>query len=133
MTERLYRVAFIYDENVDYDEYNEYGGYDDELVRYEPEGWAEFSQEKWGEYKPFFWPSTRGIFRSRSAAQRRVDIIKRWGGNAEVLECTPQWQSVKSANRGRALARLKKRIEVIQEELDAQNAKLADLTKGETR
>lgn len=96
----------------------------------EPQGWREYALEQWpdgpreGEhwpngYKPFFWPATDRIFRSRSAAQRRVDIINRWGGKAEVVECTPVWESVAAANARRAEGRLQKRIDAKRAELDA--------------
>lgn len=125
---RLYKVAFVHDDTDD-DAYALEEELED-LQRADPEGWAEYSQEMWGEYKPFFWPSTRGIFKSRSAAQRRAAMITYWGGKAEVLECTPQWQSVESANRERAQARLTKRIRRMQDELDAQKAKLAELANA---
>lgn len=124
-TNRLYTVAWIYDDTND-EPYDLEGELED-VQRADPDGWAEFCEAKWGEYKPFFWPSTRGIFKSRSAAQRRAAMITYWGGKAEVLECTPQWQSVESANRERAQARLAKRIRRMQDELDAQKAKLAEL------
>lgn len=129
MNERLYKVVLIHDDADDAPYALEGELVDLQLA--DPEGWAEFAQEMWGEYKPFFFPSTRGIFKSRSAAQRRAAIITYWGGKAKVLECTPQWQSIESANREREQVRLKKRIQRMQDELDAQQTKLANLTNAE--
>ena len=99
----------------------------------EPEGWAEYARENWpdgpapGEhwpngYKPFFWPKTNVPYKSRSAAQSRVDIINRWGGRAVLVECTPEWVPVAEMNRRRERARLKARIDKKRAEL----AKLED-------
>ena len=41
--------------------------------------------------KPFFLPDENKVFRSRSSAKERVDIAERWGFEAVVLECEPQW------------------------------------------
>lgn len=62
------------------------------------DAWREHCQEVWGKEKDFFLPSERKVFRSRSAAQARVDIVRRWGGDAELMECTPAWESVTEAN-----------------------------------
>lgn len=96
----------------------------------EPAGWREYALERWpdgpreGEhwpngYKPFFWPATDKVFRSRSAAQHRVDIINRWGGRAVVVECTPHWETVSAANARRKRERIKQRIARKTVELEA--------------
>lgn len=129
--ERLYKAEWVTDED------------GDEIVdtdtrpwvsagRYylEPAGWREYAIERWGtvppknEYwpqghKPFFWPSTDRIFRSRSAAQRRVDIINHWGGRAVLVECTPEWMTVSAANAQRKAKRLKAKRARVLEELNA--------------
>lgn len=104
---RLYKAEWVYDAEGNRDIT---GVVWDPLVP-EPEGWAEFCEAKWGEYKPFFWPSTDKIFRSRSSAQARVDIINRWGGKAVLVECTPVWETVEAANARRKAARVQERIE----------------------
>lgn len=91
----------------------------------EPAGWAEFCQEKWGEYKPFFWPKTGVPYRSRSSAQHRVDIINRWGGNAVVMECTPVWQTVAEAKADRERVRLQERMDRLHVELAEVQARFA--------
>lgn len=91
-----------------------------------PEGWAEYALDKWPNYeevidgmvhyvKPFFWPSTDKVFRSRSAAQYRVDLIERWGGQAVLLECEPEWVPVAQANRHRKIERLEAQAERAEE------------------
>lgn len=85
----------------------------------EPAGWAEHCQEAWGEHREFFLPSERRIFRSRSAAQARVDIVKRWGGDAVLLEGTVQWETVEAANRRRRRSRTQTRINALQAKIDA--------------
>lgn len=85
-----------------------------------PKGWEEYALDKWPDYeevidgvvhyvKPFFWPDTDKVFRSRSAAQYRVDLIERWGGQAVLLECDPDWVPVAQANRLRKIERLEAR------------------------
>ncbi len=107
------------------------------LDEWEPEGWKEFALEKWGPdverheyegtvvlpYMPFFWPKTGVIVKSRSTAQRTVDIIRHWGGSAELLECTPVWLPVDEANARRKQARKQKRIA----KLEAQIAELKEV------
>lgn len=113
MSQRLYKAEWINTEDVDEDMYEE----DAWDHPFDPDGWAEFCEAKWGEYKPFFFPSTDRIFRSRSAAQRRVDIINHWGGHAVLMECTPQWETVAAANARRRLRKLAHRKARLQAQL----------------
>lgn len=85
----------------------------------DPDGWTEFCDEMWGEYKPFFFPKTGVPYRSRSAAQRRVDIINRWGGKAEVLVCEPVWEPLEVVKKRRERERVTARIKKKQAELNA--------------
>lgn len=73
----------------------------------DPEGWAEHCQELWGVYRPFFPPTARPIYRSRSAAQRRVDLINRWlgHGTAVLAEADVRWTPTADANARRAHTR----------------------------
>lgn len=89
---------------------------------WEPDGWAEYALEKWGSYpggthRPFFWPSQDKMFHSRSAAQSRVDIVKRWGGDAVLLEGSVSWQTVTEANALRKRRRDNARIEKLRAEI----------------
>lgn len=123
MSNRLYKAVHVRDENEP-----EYEEWELELLGAceprDPEGWPEFCEAKWGEYKPFFFPSVERIYKSRSAAQRRVDMINYWGGNAIVMECTPEWVPVDVASKQRADARVKARIEKKLAELAALEAQL---------
>lgn len=85
----------------------------------EPAGWAEHCEEVWGEHRDFFLPSEKKVFRSRSAAQARVDLVKRWGGDAVLLEGTVQWETVEAANRRRKRSRSQSRINALEAQIDA--------------
>jgi len=106
----------------DNDDYNEYG---DPMpqIRDTPEGWDEYCLEKWGEPREFFMPSTSRVYRSRSSAQDRVDLVNRWGGNATLVEADVEWVPSDEARRRRRLAALdRKRAEMAArlEEIDKQ-------------
>lgn len=121
MSDRLYMAVHVDGEPG--------GSYDHQQGRWitdspEPLGWSEFAVSRGfvnedGEPDPFFFPKTNVPYKSRSSAQKRVDIINFWGGNAEVLVCEPVWESVAAANARRAEARLQKRIDAKRAELDA--------------
>lgn len=119
--QRLYKAEWVHEEGVELAEWEQ------ELLDsgfqelHEPDGWREYAIKRWGTeppehehwpngHKPFFFPATDRIFRSRSAAQNRVDIINRWGGHAVVMECTPVWETVEAANARRERERLHARI-----------------------
>lgn len=107
---RLYKAEYVStDEECETDEF---GPADFEPAP-DPAGWAEHCLAVFGEYKPFFLPSDRKIFRSRSAAQNRVDLINFWAGDgtAALMECTPEWVPVEEANRRRKQARNQVRID----------------------
>lgn len=100
----------------------------------EPAGWREYALDMFGTvpavgevwpngHKPFFWPKTGVPYMSRSSAQRRVDIINRWGGKAVLLECTPEWVTVADANASRERRRIHDRITKLQDALQVERAK----------
>lgn len=82
-----------------------------ENTSWEPDEWAEYAvanqlidrreteRRGYTVYMGFFWPDTSKIYKSRSSAQARVNLIEMWGGKAVLLETTTEWQSVKTANR----------------------------------
>ena len=107
MSQRLYKAEWEYDENGEHDT----RGVEWNPLTEAPIGWPEYCEAKWGEQKPFFWPDTDRVFRSRSAAQSRVDIINGWGGRAVLVECEPVWVTVEEANRRRARERSKARLD----------------------
>ena len=108
---KLYKAQWVRD-----------GDYDDEVdweaFVHEPEGWHEHCLAKWGEHRPFFFPSDRRIYRSRSSAQERVDLINRWGGSAVLVECDVDWVPVEVANEHRRRARVQGRIERLRSEIE---------------
>jgi hypothetical protein len=67
-------------------------------------------------YARFFWPSTDRIYRSRSSAQHRVDLINRWGGAAILVETDTDWQPVTVANARRRNARRRAQIARLREQ-----------------
>jgi hypothetical protein len=80
-----------------------------------PKGWDEHCRQVWGEPHPFFIPSDRPIYRSRSSAQHRVDLINRWGGAAILVETDTDWQPVTVANARRRNARKRAQINRLRE------------------
>ena len=81
-----------------------------------PEGWDAYCQEKWGEEREFFIPSDRPIYRSRSSAQARVNLINRWGGSAVLVEADVDWVPVEVANARRRNKRRLDRAAKLQRE-----------------
>lgn len=132
--QRLYKAEWVTDEDHEIDT----SGVVWDISTQAPAGWREYAQDMWPEYcacepdenghywkcdglcfKPFFWPNTDKVFRSRSSAQARVDIINRWGGRAVLVECTPEWMTVSAANARRKRERIKQRIARKTVELEA--------------
>lgn len=115
---RLYKAQYVTSDADDvsiYDEWDEETSHDWP----EPEGWREHSVELWGCYRRFFPPSDRPIYRSRSAAQRRVDLINRWLGEgaAILLETETEWLPIREANRRRWRARVDKKVARLEAEI----------------
>lgn len=101
--ERLYKIAVIASDDVDELEYD-----DPWSEVSEPEGWREFAQNhpRIDDDAPFFIPRKAfGIFRSRSSAKDKLHYFTRWGIEAEIVECTPVWESIPDANARRARER----------------------------
>lgn len=71
-----------------------------------PAGWDQHCLDVWGGPHEFFIPSDSKIYRSRSSAQERVDLINRWGGKAVLVEADVDWVPVTEANRRRKSKRL---------------------------
>lgn len=83
------------------------------------EEWSRFAAEMWGDAdKPFFLPDENKVFRSRSSAKERVDIAERWGFDAVVLECEPQWIEAGEAARRRKASRDRRRAEALRRKAD---------------
>ncbi|WIY84302.1 hypothetical protein [Propionimicrobium sp. PCR01-08-3] len=136
---RLYKAAYVIDEEQIWDDDIEMYG-DGYIFRVDanptteaegaPEGWDEYCEDKWGEPHEFFIPSDRPIYRSRSAAQDRVNLINRWGGHAVLMECTPEWTTVAQANAWRKLDRLADRMLTAQKKVDALHAQYSEIARG---
>lgn len=83
------------------------------------EEWSRHAEEVWGDPdKAFFLPRENKIFLSRSSAQERVNIVRAWGGDAEVLEATPAWVEAGEASRRRKAARDQKRAAKLRAQAD---------------
>lgn len=84
-----------------------------------PAGWDAHCLDVWGEPRPFFVPSDRPIYRSRSSAQRRVDLINRWAGadTAILVETETEWVHTAAANERRRRERNAARIERLREQI----------------
>lgn len=128
IAQKLYMAVWV-DTGVEYEECYDHEGCDCFEPIAEPEGWREYALARWGSepregevwpdgHMPFFFPKTNVPYKSRSTAQKRVDIINYWGGSAVVVECTPVWETVEAANARREAVRLNARIERKHAELD---------------
>ncbi|QCV88453.1 hypothetical protein FEZ32_08860 [Acidipropionibacterium jensenii] len=49
----------------------------------------------------FYWPKTDRIYKSRSAARDRAALLRRYGCTVTILECTPAWENIPTANARR--------------------------------
>lgn len=58
----------------------------------------------------FFWPKAGLIYKSRSAAQARVDLIESYGATAVVLVTETSWQTLDAARAERERDRRSRRI-----------------------
>lgn len=95
---------------------------------WKPEGWAEFVAQEiergrnWAPDESFFWPSEDKFYRSRSSATEKVAIVRRWGGDARVLEAevgpfipVAEMNARRKRNRDNVrIAKLRARIKAIE-------------------
>ena len=49
----------------------------------------------------FYWPKADRIYRSRSAATDRAALLRRYGCTVTILEATPAWENIPTANARR--------------------------------
>ena len=91
-----------------------------------PQEWDDYCMERWGETRDFYPPSDRKVYRSRSSAQARVDLINRWlgDGSAILVETETAWMPTSEANKRRAARRAMQRIAKLQDRIDAITATL---------
>lgn len=122
---RLYKAVFTEAAELDHDSDNEWllDPPDDHYPLTEddgaPAGWDAHCLEIWGEPRPFRIPSTRPIYRSRSAAQARVNLINRWcgDGSAKLAETETDWLPIAEANARRKAARNATKIARLEAEI----------------
>ncbi len=101
--ERLYKIRVIESDEPDDFDYDEPWESDPN-----PPGWREYAQQhpRIPDDADFFIPRKAwGIFRSRSSAKDKLAYFTRWGIEAEIVECTPAWESIPAANARRARER----------------------------
>lgn len=101
--DRLYKIQIIESDDVDDFDYDEQWD-----APRNPPGWREFaiSHPRIPDDADFFIPRKAfNIFRSRSSAKDKLSYFTRWGIDAEIVECTPQWESIPDANARRAWER----------------------------
>jgi hypothetical protein len=89
-----------------------------------PAGWDQHCLDVWGEPHEFFIPSDRTIYRSRSSAQERVDLINRWGGKAVLVEADVNWVPVELANRRRKAAKIRAKRDRLEDHVRVLEAQL---------
>jgi hypothetical protein len=88
---------------------------------WEPEGWSVYCEERWGERRDFWWPSTKRLYQSRSGARDRAALIEYWGATAEIVESEPVVWLTPDVKRAR------RRAELLTELATLDAADLADL------
>lgn len=116
---RLYKAQYVHTDDYEIDEFGfgEWGFGPGDV----PEGWEDYCLERWGEVRDFYPPSDRKVYRSRSSAQARVDLINRWlgDGSAILVETETNWMPTAEANKRRAARRAMQRIAKLQGRIDA--------------
>lgn len=98
-----------------------------------PKGWREHvervraqqivdgveAEKLWDLDRPFSWPWSDRLFKSRSAAMERVNAIRHWGGTAELVEASLVWETTKDANARRKAERDRVRIQKLKAKIHA--------------
>ena len=113
---KLYKATYVHTSDAhDVDDWTR----EEEAHMPDPEGWAEHCEQLWGEYRPFFAPTARNLYRSRSSAQGRVNLINRWFGDGAAIleEADVEFIPVAQANVRRARARRQARIDKLRAEI----------------
>lgn len=87
-------------------------------ISWQPVGWLSDAEaraewiERHGDAR-FFWPKTGLVYKSRSAAQNRADLIESYGARAEVLVTETAWRSLADARAEREKDRRDARVAVL--------------------
>jgi len=84
-----------------------------------PDGWDQnpYSVDLDGNPREFFWPTDGKVYKSRSSAQERVDLIQSYGATAVVLETETAWMPVAEANALRKRRRDSARVEKLRQRI----------------
>ncbi|RII40936.1 hypothetical protein DWB68_15330 [Galactobacter valiniphilus] len=95
---------------------------------WKPEGWDEYLTQcvgygdRWAINNTegrFFWPSQKNVYRSRSAAQEKQAIVRRWGGDARILVAeVGEFRDVNEVAAERVRARRQAKIDKLQAQID---------------
>lgn len=78
---------------------------------WQPDGWDESRGQ-------FYWPTTNRLYRSRSAALRRKQLIESYGATAVLLVSELDWQDDLKARANRRLERAHERAEKLRRQAD---------------
>lgn len=79
----------------------------------------DFQPDNWNEDRgQFYWPSTKHLYRSRSAAMRRKQLIESYGAAAVLLVSELAWQDDRTVRRLRRLEKARARAEKLRHQAD---------------
>lgn len=86
---------------------------------WKPAGWDEHCIATWGELRSFFWPSVSKVYRSRSSARAKLDIIECWGGAGRIIIGSATWNTEEDLKRAKAVMRKQDRINKLKAKIAA--------------
>lgn len=86
---------------------------------WKPEGWDEHCIATWGVLRSFFWPSVSKVYRSRSSARAKLEIIERWGGTGRIIVGTAKFLPEEDLKRAKAFERQQARINKLKAQIAA--------------
>lgn len=81
---------------------------------WQPEGWDESDMGG----RPFYWPTTNRLYRSRSAAVARQRLIESYGATTVLLVSELAWQDDRKVRADAQVQRLHERAEKLRRKAD---------------
>lgn len=79
----------------------------------------DFQPDNWNEDRgQFYWPSTKHLYRSRSAALRRKQLIESYGATAVLLVSELVWQDDRAVRTHRRIDKAHERAEKLRRQAD---------------
>lgn len=91
-----------------------------------PHEWQDHCEHVFGEMRDFHPPFTNRAYLSRSSAKSRLDLFKRWGGEAVLLEAeVSEFIPVEEANLRRRKKRDDERVRKLEEQIHEIKSKYA--------